>query len=336
MNINSVPIVSVVVPMFNVEAYIAKCIESVLGQSLKQFELILVDDGCSDNTLEIVQRFQDHRIRVISQANRGLSGARNTGIDVSRGLYVALLDADDYWAHDKLQQHVKHLNTRPMVGVSYSPSLFVDEQNELLGIGQFPKLYDISKQHVFCRNPVGNGSSPVIRRSLLEEVAYYEKGCNRYRKMYFNESLNQSEDIEFWTRIVLVTQWKFEGVAVPLTYYRVNQGGLSANIERQFACWQKAVELNREKAPTFFKQYYRLAKAYQLRYMARRAIQSNEKWLGLRLILKALCCDFRILLQEPKRTIITLGGAVLRLLPLSLYIKLERAAMQYLGKKQIS
>ncbi len=336
MNINNVPIVSVVVPMFNVQAYIAKCIDSVLEQSLRQLELILVDDGCTDNTLAIVNKYKDHRIRVISQANRGLSGARNTGIDVSRGLYVALLDADDYWASDKLKQHVKHLNSRPLVGVSYSPSLFVDEQNQLLGIGQFPKLHDISTQHVFCRNPVGNGSSPVIRRSLLEEVAYYDKGSNRYRKMYFNESLNQSEDIEFWTRIALVTQWKFEGIEVPLTFYRVNQGGLSANIERQFACWQKAVELNRDKAPVFFNRYYRLAKAYQLRYMARRAIQSNEKWLGLSLIVKALCCDMRILFQEPKRTVITLGGALLRLLPLSLYLKLERSAMHYLGKKQIS
>lgn len=336
MNINNVPIVSVVVPMFNVEQYIAQCVESVLKQSFGQFELILVDDGCSDSTMRVVARFDDRRIRVVSQRNRGLSGARNSGIDVARGLYIALLDADDFWHPNKLVSHVRHLNSHPQVGISYSPSLFVSEQGKSIGIGQFPKLTGITRQHVLCRNPIGNGSSPVIRRSVLEEIAFYGTGHNKYRKMYFNESLKQSEDIELWTRIALTTQWQFEGIEKPLTFYRVNQGGLSANIDKQFAAWQQAMELNKASAPEFFTRYYQLAKAYQLRYMARRAIQSDVKLAGLTLIYRALCCDIRILWQEPKRTCLTLISAWLKLLPAKLYGKIERIAMIYLGRRHIS
>jgi glycosyltransferase involved in cell wall biosynthesis len=336
MNIHSIPIVSVVIPMFNVEKYIEQSIQSVLNQSFHNFELILVDDGCSDNTINLVKTFNDHRIRLIQQKNRGLSGARNTGIDKSQGLYLALLDADDYWAPDKLTKHLRHLNMNPDVGVSYCPSLFVDEEGELLGIGQFPRLENVSTQHVFCRNPIGNGSAPVIRRSLLKEIEFFGINDDKYRKMYFDETLRQSEDIELWTRVALTTTWKFEGIPEPLTFYRVNESGLSANLESQLKSWNHAVKQNVFRSPIFFKKYYSLAKAYQLRYLARRAVQSTSKIDGLSLIHQALYCDFRILFQEPSRTFITLGCAWLKLLPAKVYGSIEHAVMNYLGNKKIS
>jgi glycosyltransferase involved in cell wall biosynthesis len=336
MNINAIPVISVVIPMYNVEKYIEKSINSVLSQTYHHFELILVDDGCSDKTLDIVSSFDDSRIRLIQQINRGLSGARNTGIDASRGIYVALLDADDYWAPEKLAMHLEHLNNNPKVGISYCPSLFIDEDDNLLGIGQFPKLSNISKQHVFCRNPIGNGSAPVIRRSLLTEVGYFGTKQDKYRKMYFDENLRQSEDIEFWTRIAITTQWQFEGIKTPLTYYRVNDAGLSANLDKQFASWQHAVSLNRLKAPNFFKQHYNLAKAYQLRYLARRAVQTSSRLNAIKLIHQALYCDLRILLQEPSRTCITFCSAWLKLLPVTFYARIEKAAMDSFGQRKIS
>ena len=336
MNINSVPIISIVIPMYNVEKYIAESVNSVLDQSFHHFELILVDDGCTDGTLDVLKQYDDVRIRIISQRNRGLSGARNTGIEASRGIYIALLDADDYWSKDKLAKHIMHLNHNPNVGVSYCPSLFVDEDSQLLGVGQFPKLEQITKQYIFCRNPVGNGSAAVIRRSLLDEIGYYGVGQDKYRKMYFNENLRQSEDIELWTRIAISTNWLFEGIEQPLTYYRVNEGGLSANLTKQFDCWLQAVELNKNKDPDFYKDYFQLAKAYQLRYMARRAVQSRSRIDALKLIHRALFCDIRILFQEPSRTCITFCCAWLKLLPITLYNKIELVAMGYLSQKKVS
>jgi glycosyltransferase involved in cell wall biosynthesis len=335
MKTNSIPVVSVVIPMYNVEKYIEQSINSVLKQSYHHFELILVDDGCIDKTIDIVNKFIDPRIRVIRQANRGLSGARNTGIDAARGIYIALLDADDYWAEDKLNKHIKHLSSNPKVGVSYCPSLFINEDGELLGVGQFPKLNNITKQHIFCRNPVGNGSSPVIRRSVLSEIGYFGVKRDKYRRMYFDERLRQSEDIELWTRIALKTKWQFEGIDTPLTYYRVNDFGLSADVDKQFTSWQHAVMLNKASDPIFFKQLYSLAKAYQLRYLARRAVQSKSKFTAFKLIHQAIYCNYRIIFQEPNRTIMTLCCAWLKFLPNKLYSRIEKFAMLNFGNSPI-
>ena len=335
MKANSIPVVSVVIPMYNVEKYIEQSINSVLNQSYHHFELILVDDGCVDKTLDIVNNFTDPRIRIVCQENRGLSGARNTGIESARGIYIALLDADDYWAADKLTKHIQHLSANPKVGISYCPSLFIDEEGELLGVGQFPKLKSITKQHIFCRNPIGNGSSPVIRRSVLSEVGYYGIKKDKYRRMYFDESLRQSEDIELWTRIALKTKWQFEGISTPLTYYRVNDSGLSADVDKQFASWQHAVMLNKASDPAFFKQLYSLAKAYQLRYLARRAVQSKSKVAAFKLIHQAIYCNYRIILQEPNRTVMTLCCAWLKFLPSKLYSRIEKFAMLNFGNSSI-
>ena len=331
MKVNPIPVVSVIIPMYNVGKYIEQSINSVLKQTYHHFELILVDDGCLDDTLTKVNMFTDPRIRIINQKNRGLSGARNTGIDIARGLYVALLDADDYWAKDKLAKHIQHLSVNPKVGVSYCPSLFINEEGGLLGVGQFPKLNNITTQHIFCRNPVGNGSSAVIRRSLLDQIGYFGVKKDKYRKMYFNETLRQSEDIELWTRIALPTSWQFAGIEKPLTYYRVNNTGLSADVDKQFASWQHAVMLNKDSNPQFFKKFYSLAKAYQLRYLARRAIQSESKLNAFKLIHRAIYCNYRIIFQEPSRTIITLACAWLKFLPREIYNSIEKFVMLKFG-----
>lgn len=332
MNNTSSPIVSVVVPMFNVGKYIKTCIESVLAQTFGHFEILCVDDGCTDNTLRELARFSDPRIRLIQQKNRGLSGARNTGIQHARGIYVALLDADDYWAPEKLSRHVEHLNSRPSVGVSYCPSMLVDEQGKPMNICQTPRLSGITKETVLCRNPVGNGSAPVIRKQLLLKMNRNAPGEERL--MIFDESLRQSEDIELWVRIALETIWQFEGLAEPMTFYRVNNEGLSANVEKQYASWQKAIKQNWTTNGTFFKRFYSLAKAYQLRYLARRAVQSSDSLTALKLAHRALFTDMRMLRSEPGKTLVTLACAYLSLLPTPIYRWLSDTGMNVAGKIQ--
>jgi glycosyltransferase involved in cell wall biosynthesis len=323
--------VTVVIPMFNVEKYIEKCIISVLGQTFKNFEVICVDDGCSDNTLNILKQFTDPRIRLIKQQNRGLAGARNTGIQAARGIFIALLDSDDCWASQKLTKHVAHLNNNPQVGVSYCASLFIDENNNIMGTGQFPKLTQINFRDILCRNPVGNGSAAVIRKRLLTDIS--TKSREQGRKYYFDETLRQSEDIELWVRIALSSKWKFEGISSPLTYYRINDGGLSANLNKQFANWTLAMSKNEKTNIKIFKQLLPLARAYQLRYLARRAIHSGNSYQAITFIHRALFEQPRILFEEPKRTIATYACALLSLLPRLLYISLESLAMKWLRKR---
>lgn len=327
------PVFTVVMPMYNVSKYVSTAIESVLNQTYPHFELLCIDDGSTDNTVNIVNDFFDPRIRLIRQANRGLAGARNTGINNASGLYVAFLDSDDFWHKDKLFRHIEHFRADKNLGLSYSASQFVNENGESMGIGQHPKLRKITPEDIFCRNPVGNGSAPVIRYSVLAAVARVTITDSGRRTEYFDETLRQSEDIEFWLRLALSTDCKFEGVGDTLTYYRVNSAGLSANLEKQFNAWLYCVEKNYALNPEFFDRWTPLAKAYQYRYLARRAIQARNRTGAIQLIFKALKTDMRIIKQEPGRTLVTLACALLNLMPSRVYELIENSAMQKLAHK---
>jgi len=321
------PIFSIVMPMYNVEKYVSTAIESVLTQSFEEFELICIDDGCTDNTFEIVSAFDDPRIRIVRQKNRGLSGARNTGINNCQGIYIAFLDSDDFWHSEKLAIHLTHFRDNPRLGVSYSASNFVDEEDRELGIGQHPKIKDISAVDIFCRNPIGNGSAPIIRYSVLVAISRSEFIDDEKRITYFDESMRQSEDVELWLRIALTTDWKFEGIKKGLTYYRVNASGLSANLNKQFDAWNYSVNKGRSLHEEFYQKWYSLACAYQKRYLARRAVQSRNGFLAINLINEALLTNWKILREEPIRTVVTYGCAILCVLPKWIYEPIERFAM---------
>jgi glycosyltransferase involved in cell wall biosynthesis len=321
-------LVSVVVPAYNVEQYIEECLNSILAQTYRNFEVLVINDGSTDGTEEKVSAFRDRRIILINQRNRGLAGARNTGARRACGEYVAFLDSDDRWHPDKLKLHVEHLDNNPMVGVSYSQSAFINAQGMPMRYRQRPKLKGISSKDVFLRNPVGNGSAPVLRSKTLQDIAYVPDGDLSLAEYYFDESFRQSEDIECWLRIALTTDWKFEGIGLPLTEYRVNDGGLSAALDKQLASWERVVAKTSIYAGDFVAKNVDAARAYQLRYLARRAVRSNDPIRALSLISRSMISYPGILLEEPGRTLATLLAAILRgVMPEVGYSKLEGLAM---------
>jgi glycosyltransferase involved in cell wall biosynthesis len=329
------PKVSVIVPVYNVERYVGAAIQSVLDQTFQDFEILIIDDASPDQSIAVCRRFTDKRIRIIQQANRGLAGARNTGIRNAQGEYLAFLDSDDLWTVDKLEKHVAHLDRYPEVGLSYCRSAFIDQEGEPLHYHQMPKLKDIDPVHLLCRNPVGNGSAPVIRRQVFEEIQFIDDLHGSPEFCYFDEHLRQSEDIECWLRIALKTNWSLEGLPEPLTLYRVNTGGLSASLFKQLASWEAVIEKTRGYAPRLIDQWGSLARAYQLRYLARRAVQLRDAKLALKLVHEAISTDPRILLQEPQRTFLTwIAAWVLALFPQQLFQQLESFGMRRVEKTQ--
>ncbi len=326
---NTAPTVSVVIPMYNAANYLPDCLASVLAQTFTDFEIIAVDDGSPDNCAEIIHACKDVRVHLVRQSNRGLAGARNAGIAHSRGKYIAFIDADDLWHPDKLARHVGHLSANPKLGVSYSASAFINERGHQIGIGQRPKCRHITPSDIFCRNPVGNGSAPVIRRETLGDVQFFRPEHGHSDPMFFDESFRQSEDVECWLRIALSTQWKFAGLPEPLTYYRVNGEGLSANWRKQLAAWERSVECNRMIAPGFIAQTEGLARAFQYRYLARRAIQSRDAASARRLMYKSIQSNLRIISQDFMKTAVTAACTMLlTILTIDLYDSLERKVME--------
>lgn len=304
------PRASIVVPAYNSARSLPATLDALLAQSFDDFEIVVVNDGSTDPTLPVAQAYEaDPRVRVVSQANRGLAGARNTGIAAASGAFIGFCDADDLWVADKLAAHVDHFERNPDLGLSYSGSKLIDEKGRALGLSQRPRLREVSAAHIFMRNPVGNGSAPVMRRAALDGIAYRPSFETR-RDWVFDETFRQSEDIECWLRFALTTDWQIEGVRGALTCYRVNAAGLSANTDRQLAAWERMVRKLRPLHPTFFARHEDAARAYQLRYLARRAVSALDGDAAWALIRQAMAHSARPLVQEPLKTVATLGAAV--------------------------
>ncbi|MEM9927833.1 MAG: glycosyltransferase family 2 protein [Cyanobacteria bacterium P01_D01_bin.50] len=302
--------ISVIIPVYNAEKYVAATIQSVLSQTYENFEILIIDDGSPDNSIEICKLFKDSRIKIIHQLNRGLPGARNTGIRNAQGDYLAFLDADDIWLPEKLEKHVEHLNNSPTVGISFCYSAVINEKGDYTGLYQKPrKLYDITPSYVLCRNPVGNGSTAVIRREVFEDIKYQDNLHGTVEDYYFDERLRHTKadatDIECWLRTSIQTRWRHEGIPEALTLYRVNSGGFSANALKQLEALEKVVEKTRSYAPDIMLHCEQVARAYHLRYTVSRLVTIGDGFTAVKLFNQALSNHWRIVLEEPRKTLLT-------------------------------
>jgi len=305
------PMATIVVPAFNVAATLPETLAALQAQTLRDIEIVVIDDESTDSTPQIAAAFaaRDSRIRVIRQANRGLAGARNSGIAVARAPYIGFCDADDLWEPGKIAAHVAHLDRAPTVGLSYSGSRLIDDAGRDIGIKQAPRLTGVTAAHVFRRNPVGNGSAAVMRRDTARAIAWRPAGETE-RDWVFDETFRQSEDIECWLRLMLTTDWDLEGLPGALVSYRVNGAGLSAATDKQLASWERMVTKLTPVAPDFFAAHAPGARAYQLRYLARRAISSRDGGRASTLVGTALRQSPRPLWEEPIKTGTTLAAAL--------------------------
>ncbi|NEQ20857.1 MAG: glycosyltransferase family 2 protein [Microcoleus sp. SIO2G3] len=332
--------VSVIVPVYNAEKYVSDTIQSLLAQTYENFEVIIVDDGSPDRSIEICQQFSDPRIKIIRQANRGLPGARNTGIRHAQGDYIAFLDADDLWLPTKLEKHVNHLNNSPNVGISFSYSAFIDEMGNPTGLNQIPRqLKNITPAYVLCRNPIGNGSAAVIRREVFEDIKFQDDVHGTVEECYFDERLRHPKadatDIECWLRMSIQSQWQQEGLPEALTLYRINTGGLSANAFKQLEALEMVIEKTRVYAPDIIAECENAAKAYHRRYTVRRIVTLGDGATAVKLFHKVIATYWRILLEEPRRTLLTgVAAYLLWLLPKPLYQTLQTLGLNILAMIQ--
>jgi glycosyltransferase involved in cell wall biosynthesis len=245
------PLVSVVIPVYNGEKTIRYTIESVLNQTLSDLELIVINDGSQDSTLEIVLSIKDLRLKVFSYPNGGLSASRNRGIAQASSDYISFIDADDLWTADKLEAQFKALQANPEAVVAYSWTDFIDEAGEFLRRGCHLTLNGDVYANLLLVNFLENGSNMLIRRQVFTEVGE------------FDESLKAGEDWDMYIR--LAKRYHFVAVPSPQILYRISANSMSANYKRQEAACLQVIEKAFNQAPESLKylKKYSLGNLYK-------------------------------------------------------------------------
>jgi glycosyltransferase involved in cell wall biosynthesis len=172
-NGESPALVSVVVPAFNAAGVIRQTLDSVVAQTYKNLEVIVVDDGSSDNTSPIAEEFvkKDPRFQLVRQSNQGVGDAQNTAIRMARGKYIAPLDADDLWFPEKIEKQVACIERcGPETGLVYCWSKFIDEHGAPAGPGITCKFKGRLHRLMILSDIIGNGSVPLFRAAALQKI----------------------------------------------------------------------------------------------------------------------------------------------------------------------
>lgn len=259
MHASRSPRISVVIPAYNCEGTIRETIQSVLDQTLEDFELLVINDGSGDGTLDVLARFRDPRLRVQTYENAGLSASRNRGIALSRGEFIAFLDADDLWTEDKLADQYAALIRNPEAAVAYSLTDHIDMQGRYLG----PCCHEIVTGEAFAAflksNFLANGSNPLIRRSALDEVGG------------FDADFNPAEDWDLYMRLA----FRFPYVCVPKAQilYRLNPNSMSSNVRKMEEAILKVLDKGRSYGRRPDPDISRLSLALVYRYLTVRSLQ---------------------------------------------------------------
>ena len=226
------PLVSIVTPMYNIETFIEHTINSVLNQTYHNFELILVDDCSTDNTLEIVKGFSDDRIQLlINVENQGAGRSRNKGLSAAKGDYIAYLDADDIWHPEKLEKQIKFAK-KTGAAIIYTKYDIIDSTGKVYAeSGDIPvkATYHQLLRHCFIRTS-----------SLIYDV---EK-CGG--KVFFPDILKRQDFLMF---LNLIKRFGYANLLDEITCsYRLHPNGISAN-KRSLIPYQWAAYRHEEKLP---------------------------------------------------------------------------------------
>ena len=272
--------ISVIVPAYNAERTILETINSVQQQTFSDFELIVINDGSTDRTLELLHTVNDPRLKVFSYPNGGLSVARNRGITQASGEFIAFLDADDLWTPDKLELQLAALRQHPKAGVAYSWNYCMDEKGEFFYADNSNFFTGNIYAQLLLENFIVNGSNCLIRRQAVESVGE------------FDPAVAGSADWDYWLRLAL--HWPFVLVPKHQVFYRMSSGSMSANVEFMERCNLRVIEKAFQAAPPEMQSLKNQSLARTYRYLAHMywtrvgtadaAKQAAQKlWMAIRL-----------------------------------------------------
>ena len=293
-------LVSVVIPAYNAAAFIDETLASALNQTYRNLEVIVVDDGSSDNTAEIVAAVaaRDSRVRLLRQPNRGVAAARNLGIEHSQGAFVAPLDADDLWSPDKIARQITAMHEAgPRVGMVYAWSLVIDVASRILPRSGTAYHYcgDVVP-YLIMHNFIGNGSTPLLRRDAVLEMGGYDPSL----KASGGEG---AEDLMLYLNIA--ERYKVALVPAFLIGYRVGPFSMSNNAWQMNHGHDLVLETMQARHPQLPNRIFRWSSSRSCFFNSGMSLRRGMFVSAVLLLARALARDPAFVLEPPFRRAIS-------------------------------
>ncbi len=291
MRCSHFPLVSVIVPAYNAEAFIAQTLKSVLSQTYNNIEVLVVDDGSQDRTPEIVELIaqKDRRVILLRQPNAGVAAARNLAIQKSSGEYIAPIDADDIWYPQKLEKQVQlMLEAEPSVGLVYAWSAYIDEDGLLTRFGQASILEGEVYLPLVYSNFLGNASTPLIRYACFEKVGGYNCQLKEH-------NAQGCEDWDLYLRIA--EYYQFRVVPEFLLGYRQVFGSMASNCTPMTKSYHLVMADVQQRHPEIDPTVYQWSSSNFYFYLAGKSNQCGDYWSVIFYLYKASRLDFLPLLR---------------------------------------
>lgn len=317
------PTISVIIPAYNASKTILETIQSIQAQTFEDFELIVINDGSTDGTLDLLTKIDEPRLRICSYDNGGLPVARNRGIVQSSGQFISFIDADDLWKPDKLKLQLEALQKHPEAGVAYSWTAFIDEKSEFLYAWE-PLLFEGNVYpQLLVRNFISSGSNILVRREFIESAGE------------FDPSLKSVEDWDYYLRLaalcpfVLVPQYQI--------LYRRSSQSMTSKVEVMEKANLIVIERAFKMAPAELQFLKKRSLANAYRYLAKQCLNNLFDQSGIvddkglkqasQKLKKAINLYPKIMLsKETQRLMLKL--LMVKFIP----YKLARRCIQFVGK----
>ena len=279
------PLVSVILPVYNGAEFVGLAIESALSQTYRHLEIIAIDDGSTDGTQAILNRYatKDERVRVLTQKNGGVARSRNRGIAESRGDLIAPLDADDLWEPTKISRQVQRLlEAGERTGLVYSWWVWIDHAGVVLDRSPRWMIEGVAFERLLQINFTGNASVPLFRRDCIEEVGGYNEGL----------AAADAGGCEEWELALRIAE-RYNVAVVPalLMGYRRHTGSMSTACDTMWRSQQRVVRSMQELRPELAPRLLRRAEHQFSLYLSGLSFWSGNYFEAIRWGLRS---DFRL------------------------------------------
>lgn len=291
------PQVDIIIPAYNAARFLPMALDSVIAQTFEDWRILLIDDGSTDNTAEIVSLYETRlglKLRYIKQPNAGLPAARNTAIRNSSAEYLALLDADDVWLPCRLEESLKCFRDFPQVGLAYGFISRIDADGVVLDTFTKPSKHPAGHIAPYIYMRTMNLPCPTVtfRRSCVQDVGL------------FDESMRATEDRDLWVRIAL----QYEVALVPkvIAHYRISPQAMTTDPNRMLEAQLRFVEKH-YGSPGCGRRARLVALSWIYRQRAEALVNRKQIWAALGSAMRALA-----LYPFDRNNVRTAGSLLLR------------------------